>query len=157
MYIPTLLILIAVAIGIYFYTKFSKNKDSSSSSTKKGSWGQAEEQHAKIMERCQHKAYKPILEKELKEVKEMEDKIIRLRERYKHEARKKNQIMQDWFDYTHAMLIIVNAIVDGEVKSSVGYGDSDDNLEGFFQTTKEPKIIVQEITKRINKEFKSKS
>ncbi len=154
MYIPTLLILIAIAIGIYFYTKSNKNKSLNSSSTKKDKWEQAEEQMAKILKRCQGKDY---VEKELKEVKDMRDEIIRIRERYKHETQKNNQIVQDWFDYTTAMLIIVNAIVDDEVKSSVGYGDSDDNLEDFFQTTKEPKIIVEEITKRINKEFKSKS
>ena len=44
---------------------------------------------------------------------------------------------------------IINANISDEAKSSVGYGDDINNLKDYHKETRDPRIIIQEIGKRI--------
>ena len=82
-------------------------------------------------------------------VEAVEIDIIRLQERYKHNSEMVMRVLNDYLDYTNALLKIINANILDEAKSSVGYGDDINNLEDYHRETMNPRIIIQEIGKRI--------
>ena len=79
-------------------------------------------------------------------VEAIETDTIRLCERYKHNSKIVIQVLNDYLDYTTALLKIINAKRLDDAKSSVGYSDS---LEEYHTEIKKPRIIVQEIGRRI--------
>ena len=52
-------------------------------------------------------------------------------------------------DYTISLLKIINANKLDEAKSSVGYGNDLENYEVYYKETNKPRIIIQEIGRRI--------
>ena len=47
------------------------------------------------------------------------------------------RVLNDYLDYTNALLKIINANILDEAKSSVGYGDDINNLEDYHRETRD--------------------
>lgn len=108
----------------------------------------ASENKKKILDRCKKQKYN-LYQDEIDMLEAVEEDIIRLNERYRHNSENVVKISNDYLEYTNAFSRIISARISDDIKSSVGYGDSLDNLEDYHIETKKPLIIVQEIGKRI--------
>jgi hypothetical protein len=150
MYIPTWLIIVVVVIG-YFYYK-SKNENSITNeepSTTEEMWKQADYSKVKVMEKSPLSSLEDIgfFKEERDMINAMENDVIRLRERYKHEPIKQKQIAQDWMDYANAIQEIKSA------REMLDVDFEDGAYDRFDESVKESHAVVQEVTKRIEDEL----
>lgn len=99
-----------------------------------------------ILNKCKKQRH-GLCDDEISMIEAVETDIFRLRERYKHDQKIITQVLNDYLAYTIALLKIINADILDEAKSSIGYGDG--SLDSYHKETKEPKITIGEIGKRI--------
>ena len=143
------IILIIITIFVYLIYKSVKNKPEKAKQVNvKEILHTAQENKKKILDKCKKQRY-DLYQDEVDMVEAVEIDIIRLQERYKHNSEMVMRVLNDYLDYTNALLKIINANILDEAKSSVGYGDDINNLEDYHRETMNPRIIIQEIGKRI--------
>lgn len=106
----------------------------------------AQKNKEEILNKCKKQSH-GLCDDEISMIEAVETDIFRLRERYKHDQKIITQVLNDYLAYTIALLKIIKADILDEAKSSVGYGD--DSLDSYHKETKEQKIIIVEIGKRI--------
>lgn len=149
MYIPTWFISIIIVVSIYLYIQSKKKSSNLKTRDQRPKtedmWDQAQLNMARVLEKS------PLIEKYLKDEREMvnamEKDMIRLREHYKHDAQKQNEIARDWMDYSNAVAEIKWAREMLDV-------DMDNNAyDSYDERTKEVYIIIQEIYERVEKEL----
>ncbi len=145
MYISIWVIVILVIAGIYMYSKSKRSNQNSAtvngSLTFEEMWERAETNMAKVLSKS------PSLENYLQDerdmVKSMETDMARLRERFKHDSKRRFEIARDWMDYSAAV---------ERVKFSREWFDVDDKDTAFdshLERTRNPYIAIQEIGKRV--------
>jgi hypothetical protein len=146
MYISTWIIIIAIIVGVYFYFRLQRTKrktlnEEYESLTTEQMWNRAEGHMASVLEKSPN--LEDYLQNERDMVKAMEKDMIRLRERYKHDAKKQNEIARDWMDYSSCVGVIKNSRELLDVDTRPDASDRYDRL------TKVPYVIVQEVAKRV--------
>jgi len=142
------IILIVIGILVYLIYKSIKINPKKVKLSVEEILQKARENKEKILGRCKKQNYN-LYQDEIDMLEAMEEDVIRLNERHKHNSETAIQISNDYLDYTNALSKIIKAGIFDDAKSFVGYGDSLDNLEDYHAETKNPHIIVQEIGKRI--------
>lgn len=103
----------------------------------------AQENKEKILDKCKRSG---LCEDEIGMIEAIETDTFRLCERYKHDLKITTQVLNDYFAYTVALLKIINANILDDAKSFVGYGDSPNE---YHKETEKPRIIIQEIGRRV--------
>jgi predicted nuclease with TOPRIM domain len=144
MYISTWIIVAIIIAGIYFYSRSHKRKtlnEEYESLTTEQMWNRAEEHMTNVLEKSPN--LENYLQTEREMVKAMEKDMVRLRERFKHDAKKQNEIARDWMDYSSCV---------GVIKQSRELLDVDtrpDASDRYDRLTKVPYVIIQEVAKRV--------
>lgn len=140
------IILIIVAVLIYLIYRNTKIRPENNKQVgTEEILRRAQENKEKILNKCKRQSC-DLYEDEIDMIETVETDIFRLCERYKHDQKITTQVLNDYLAYTIALLKIINANILDDAKSSVGY---DDSFDSYHKKTKEPKIIIQEIGKRI--------
>jgi hypothetical protein len=150
MYISTWVIIITIIAVIYFYSRSRKAKSTVGENlSTEQMWASADFWMQGVLEES------PLIEKYLQDerdmVNAMERDMIRLKERFKHDAKKQLQIAQDWMDYSKSVY---------KIKSSRELLDvdwEDTALDTYEENTKEAYVIIQEIAKRVENELGKES
>lgn len=141
------IILIIITLLVYLIYKNvkirpEKNKQASTEEILQ----RAQENKEKILDKC--KRYS-LYGDEIDMIKAMETDTLKLYERYKHNSKIALQVLNDYLVYTIALLKIINADIFDEAKSSVGHGDFLNSLDEYHKETKNPRIIIYEIGRRM--------
>ncbi len=152
MYIPTWLIIIS-AIGVYFFYHSKKRQSDPNSDdgllTMQEMWQRAEFWKQKVVEKSPLSSLEEIgsFDDKREMIEAMENDVLRLRERFKHDSVKQKQIAQDWMDYAEALQDVKSA------REMLDVDWEDGAWDRFGESVKGPNAIIREVERRVEDEL----
>ncbi|MFC1751458.1 hypothetical protein ACFL2V_22050 [Pseudomonadota bacterium] len=144
MYIPGWLIIVFIVVAILFYIKYRSENPPTGAM-----WKEAEANMQIVLD----ESFVPEgdeLQVERKFIKTMEVDMKLLRERYKDNPEKLKQIARDWMNYSDA---IVQKKTAREMLIVAHGDDVAEAIKDVQERSERAIIVIEEITKRIEKEL----